>query len=93
MKATVKTNTASSNPEIFEFDIPEMTGSEKQVEWANKIYIDIIAGLCNMVTGKMHNDNVKRQYDMIVAKLQTVKDAKFWIDNRNNNFQVIYKSL
>jgi len=93
MKATVKTNTASSAAESFEFEVPQMIGSEKQIEWAESIFVDVISGLCNMVSGKMQNANVKAQYDMILAKLSLQTSAKFWIDNRSLNFQTIYKML
>lgn len=92
MKATVKTNTAAV-AESFEFEVPQMIGSEKQIEWAESIFIDVISGLCDMVSGKMHNANVKAQYDMILAKLSLQTSAKFWIDNRSSNFQTIYKML
>ena len=93
MKATIKINTASPMPETFEVEIPQMVGTEKQVEFASDIFVKIISGLCNMVAGKMGNEKVKAQYDMIVAKLSTQTSAKFWIDNNGNNFQVIFKSL
>ena len=93
MKATVKTNTASRYPETFTFDVPEMVGSEKQIAWAEIIFIDVISGLCSMVSGKTHNENIKSQYDMILSKLSTQTSAKFWIDNKGSNFQTIYKSL
>jgi hypothetical protein len=93
MKATIKTNANTSREEIFTFDIPEMIGSEKQSSWAESIFVDVISSLCGMASGKMDNPSVKSQYDMILAKLQTVTDAKFWIENRSNNFKTIYKSL
>ena len=93
MKATVKINVGMSNEEVFNFDVPEMTGSEKQIEWAQKIYVDVISGLCNMVVGKLTNEKVKAQYDMIISKLSGQTSAKFWIDNRGLNFQAIYKSI
>jgi hypothetical protein len=93
MKATVKINARMSNEETFEFEVPQMIGSEKQIEWAEKIYVDIITGLCNMVAGKMQIEKAKAQYDMILAKLSAQTSAKFWIDNRGLNFQAIYKSL
>ena len=93
MKATIKINTASLIPETFEVEIPQMVGTEKQVEFASDIFVKIISGLCNMVSGKMGNEKVKAQYDMIVAKLSAQTSAKFWIDNNGNNFQVIFKSL
>lgn len=93
MKATVTTNTASSTPEVFNFEVPEMVGSEKQIEWAENIFVNVVTGLCNMVSGKMQNEKVKAQYEMIIAKLANQTNAKFWIDNRGLNFQEIYKSI
>ena len=93
MKATVTTNTASANPEVFSFEVPEMIGSEKQIEGAENIFVNVVTGLCNMVSGKMDNEKVKAQYDMIIAKLSAQTSAKFWIYNRGLNFQAIYKSI
>lgn len=93
MKTTITFNKGKLNEEIFEIQIPEFEGSEKQIEWANQIFSEVVSGLCQMASGKMTNENVKSQYDMILAKLSSQKSAKFWIDNRSNNFQTIYKSL
>jgi hypothetical protein len=93
MKATIKINVGRSNDEVFEFETPNFEGSEKQIAFATDIFVDVISGLCNMVAGKMSNEKVKAQYDMIMSKLSSQTSAKFWIDNRGNNFQTIYKSL
>jgi len=92
MKVTIKTNKGRSNEEVFTFDV-QFEGSEKQIEFACDIFATVISGLCDMVAGKMDNEKVKAQYDMIVAKLLTQTSAKFWIENRGLNFQAIYKSL
>jgi len=93
MKTTVKTNLGKSNEEVFSFEIPTFEGSEKQIEFASSIFVEVISGLCNMVTGKMDNEKVKAQYDMIIAKLSAQTSAKFWIENKSENFQTIYKSI
>ena len=93
MKAIVKTNAGRSNEEIFSFEVPAFEGSEKQIALASSIYTQTITGLCNMVTGKMDNEKVKAQYDMIIAKLSAQTSAKFWIDNKGENFQTIFKSI
>jgi hypothetical protein len=93
MKATVKTNHGKANEEVFTFDVPTFDGSEKQIEFATDIFVKVITGLCEMVTGKMDNEKVKAQYDMIIAKLSTQTSAKFWIDNNGDNFQNIFKSI
>jgi hypothetical protein len=93
MKATVKTNSGKSNEEVFSFEIPTFEGSEKQIEFASNIFVEVMAGLCNMVTGKMDNEKVKAQYDMIIAKLSAQTSANFWIENKGENFQTIYKSI
>jgi len=93
MKATIKTNSGTSNEEIFVIEIPSFEGPEKQIEFATSIFVKTINGLCTMVSGKMGNEKVKAQYDMIIAKLSTAISAKFWIDNNGMNFQDIYKSL
>ena len=93
MKATVKVNANKVNEEIFTIEVPEFEGSEKQIKWAEKIFVDVIASLCTMCAGKMDNPKVKDQYNMIISKLSAQTSAKFWIDNNRENFQTIYKSL
>lgn len=93
MEATVKINSGKSNEEVFSFEIPTFEGSEKQIEFAENIFVNVVSGLFNMVAGKMQNEKVKAQYDMILAKLSTQTSAKFWIDNNGNNFQIIFKSI
>lgn len=51
------------------YDFPELTGSEKQVAWANTIRVDFFEW-CN--ENKIYAENI----------IQTETTAKFWIDNR-----------
>lgn len=93
MIATIKTNAGKVNEEIFQIEMPNLEGSDKQIEAATCVFVDTVTGLCNMVSGKMGNDKVKAQYDMIIAKLSGQTSSKFWIENKGNNFQSIFKSI
>lgn len=93
MTATIKVNASKINEEIFTIEVPKMEGSEKQIAWAEKIFVDVLRSLCEMCAGKMDNEKIKAQYDMIIEKLSTQTSAKFWIDNRCCTFSQIYKSL
>lgn len=55
----------------LEHSFPQLSGSEKQVAWANTIRM------------KFYEDCISRQDDPDkIINIET--DAKFWIDNRNN---------
>ena len=50
--------------------LPQLTGSEKQIAWAEKIRASYIT-----VVGKTHSQSVKRD-------VAAHTDAKYWIDHR-----------
>ena len=63
--------------------LADLTGSEKQVAWANTIRenaykcLDTLAQFAN-------NDQAKAMMDGWRAKMDTQTEAKWWIDNRYN---------
>lgn len=57
-------------------DWPELTGSPKQVTWAEDIRRDGIAKI-----GRHYHDPALR--DLLIAALQRQVDAKWWIDTRH----------
>ena len=66
-------------------------GSEKQINWANQIKANKISDVMMMIS--QHGIKVKDQAIEIADKINAVVDAKFWIDNRNNSWKEIVKSI
>jgi len=92
MKTTLKYN----NPDReVTFDINFDNGSEKQIDWALNIIVSKLTGPMDMAmqfTGEKF-DKAFDQAMMICNKMLSVKSAKFWIDNRNNNWKSIYQLI
>jgi len=66
------------------------SGSEKQINWANNIKVEKIADIIGMIS---QNPKVKDQVLEIADKMNSIVDSKFWIDNRNNGWKEIAKSI
>lgn len=56
--------------DLFDFDLPELNGTQKQTDWADKIRRDYCAKL------KLQNKNIHQ-------RILTEQSAKFFIDNRD----------
>ena len=63
--------------------LANLTGSEKQVAWANTIRENAYKCL-DMLTQFANNDQAKQMMDGWKTKMDAQIDAKWWIDNRNN---------
>lgn len=73
-------------------DLADLTGSEKQVSWAS----DIRAYEINMVEERMrqliragkagNQDKAYAQAGQVITHLAAKDSAKFWIDNRGQDF-------
>ncbi len=73
-------------------DYPVLTGSEKQVAWAEKIRRQYVADMINKLNRAMsiHIGKVEGSKENIVDILSAIEkvvnqntEAKFWIENRN----------
>jgi len=79
--------------EQFE-NLPELVGSEKQVAWATRIRENQLVKVAELETkrastylGAVFSRMADRKAK--VSLLTTVTDAKFWIDTRDENVQVL----
>ena len=68
-----------------------MTGSQKQIEWANKIQAEYIRDVRNMQTQNAKPAEKAGQLDQwnatmddVVAQAEAKQDAAWWIDNRQH---------
>lgn len=91
---------AAAAEKSAEMELPELTGSKKQVAWANTLRIDFIERINSMlevnekngkksilfwsVDGKAARVKNETFEDILYYAMQNKTDAKFWIDNRNN---------
>jgi len=86
--------------ESKEMSLPELTGTEKQVAWANTIrveYLNKILEVINDSCSDNFEDNDKSEKDEYRAKriapidflIQNHTDARFWIDNRQGSYRSI----
>jgi hypothetical protein len=70
-------------------DLPPLTGSEKQISWANTIRAGILADAEKYQEGIAKSQHtgegieiVRRLYPVFYSELCAQKSAKWWIDNR-----------
>ena len=63
---------------------PELSGSEKQINWANEIRSRFFRDLTNAIQGVKINDKIQAQIDESMEMFRNVNEARFWIDNREN---------
>lgn len=55
--------------------LPEIDGTEKQIKWANKICMEAVAHVC----AALRPEGIP----MVQERLNTLTDARWWIDNRD----------
>lgn len=69
-------------------DLPTLTGSEKQVEWAGRIrYCAIQSCLIKLAEVR----GTQEFADLVSLALQRATDASWWIDNRDVTLQTLVK--
>ena len=94
-KATAATVAAASA------DLPALTGSDKQIEWANKIRADLLADLTAVRTildaraaknPGPDADELLAVADKAIAAITAKAHARFWIDNRDAGATAVLKA-
>lgn len=88
IKAEKAAKTAAAAEKAAEENLPELTGSEKQVNWAITIRAQKLADLDKMAASNTTADDAQRRRNEIACKaarnvLANKTDSRFWIDNRN----------
>lgn len=95
MKTTIKTNNGRSNEREFNFEFNFVDGSALQQELAAKILtskLQDIFGMVSQYTGEKF-DKAAQQGVELGNKFASVTSAIYWIDNKNEGWKEIYKSL
>ena len=93
MKAKVILNKATSQERVVEFDVPEMSGTEKQVKWAVDIFVDTVCGLLNMVGERINEPEIRTKYEEYLNVLSSQTSASWWINHRGLTWGQIYKEI
>lgn len=81
-------DTAAAADKAAEENLPTLTGTEKQVNWALSIRAKKFADLEKMLANMTTTDEQLRRQNQIALQatknvLASKTDSKFWIDNRN----------
>ncbi len=84
-----------------EMNLPELSGTEKQVAWANSLRINVIDSLysgCKKIDDKLNdkgldtipdeNVGMKEIVDAVEYFIQKHTDAKFWIETRDTVIRI-----
>lgn len=71
-----------------------LSGSEKQVSWANDIRQSQLRDLVSTVLIRVKTvDAIPAQGLTALHKLAAITEAKFWIDNRNSDSNALLKAI
>ena len=89
MKAII--NQGQPNEKEFEIN-GNSIGSEKQIDWADRIKLKKISDMFLMLSQPGMSKH-ETQIIELCKKMNQVVDAKFWIDNKNNMAKNIAKEL
>lgn len=92
---------AQATAEAAEIGLPELTGSDKQVAWANTIranWMEVASAHISQVIKRLDHDRVKNNPELtdkinkgikgmqaLVEERLTQTSARIWIDNRNED--------
>ena len=90
MKAAITSRKGYSDEYSFTCDLNFVDGTEKQREWAYKIVNQKISDIMGMLTGNAKDPKLGEEYYNMLAG---VTSSIFWINNRNETWQNIIKSL
>lgn len=72
---------AAEEDKVGEWKTVELTGSEKQIKWANDLRRECIIALLNYA--KPDTDAKRERFQQVVDALNTKTESRWWIDNRD----------
>lgn len=77
---------ASIREEIAGAELPDLTGTEKQVAWAWKLRLEFLENAKKFMTSYVHGESYTEEFKAAVRKLLEIKtESRFWIDTRDDN--------
>lgn len=72
-------------------NLPSLTGTEKQITWAQTIRAKFFTELNNLIAVKGMPDHPA--FKLAYERLNNSIDASFWIDNKNETLQSLMHNL
>jgi len=66
-----------------EFEMPELTGTPKQVQWANTIRADTIKAIVERKDEYVNKSDITEFDEILGCLISNFRDAGWWIDSRN----------
>lgn len=79
--------------EAERLNLPELTGSIKQINWAISIRSEYINEMKPFIEHANNNSNdFNRLFVKIANDIQNITDSSYWIDNRKQNFPELIKN-
>ncbi len=91
-KANAAANEAAAKA-ASEAGLPELTGSEKQVAWAETIRMKVIAQAEEAIARTATTPERKAQVAPLLAKLTAQTNAGWWIDRRSKSGIELLKEM
>jgi len=67
-----------------EYGLIELTGSDKQVQWANSIRAEFVERMQERIDRRVAHDDRQKALAALTAAVNTQDTAKWWIDHRSN---------
>lgn len=79
--------------EAERLNLPELTGSVKQINWAVSIRNEYINEMKPFIEYAKNKDNdFNRLFIKVANDIQNITDSSYWIDNRKQNFPEMIKN-
>lgn len=79
--------------EAEKLNLPELTGSVRQIDWAVSIRNEYINEMKPFIEYAKNNDNdFNRLFIKVANDIQNITDSSYWIDNRKQKFPEIIKN-
>lgn len=79
--------------QIINFDLPSLSGSEKQIEWAIELRGRVIDSMIDEYNKSSDEEAKKKVKTAFFKGLSKKTDSKYWIDRRDDSFLYIIRDL
>ncbi len=84
-KCQIKINNETAKQNQLELGLPQLTGTEKQISYAENLRDKCAKQLINyrdrLISGEIPGQEQNKNHVQYVNKIIAVTDSKFWIDN------------
>ena len=73
--------------------LPALTGSPKQIAWAESLRRELLARIATALAGAALTTEEQDEADRVVAKIRTQADARYWIDHRTTPVHLVLAEM